>query len=761
MTNYAENLNEEQQRAVNTTDGPLLVIAGAGSGKTRVITHRIIHLLALGVDPSQILALTFTNKAAAEMRERVFTKTNAHILITTFHSLGARLLRETIHNLGYSNNFTIYDQDDSDTLLQRCYKKLYPENSSEDAKSALQSARKYISKIKGSALAPTQTLVKARNSESLENDKPFSDADEEDFHLQLFESYQKNLKENNAVDFDDLLHLPLKILIDFPFILQKYQDLWKYLLIDEYQDSNGAQNQLAKLLVGKSHNLCVVGDPDQAIYSWRGASMRNIMEFKLDYPDAEIISLEQNYRSRSHILDAANGVISHNRIRYEKDLRGSRGPGDKICLYTASTERNEAEHVIRKIKELHSENHIPWNQIVIFYRTHAQSMPYEDRLLANHIPYQVVGGTSFYQRKEIKDILALLRMASSNSDSLSFQRSILFAAKGIGQVTIDKLIHASAQDGIPLFEFCERLTEMNSPKPMRITQKQHQSLKHFVKIIQDLRADKTSIPISQLIAKAITISEYLNFLQKEKDSFEERQANLNALISKASDMESSSASPALEQFLEELSLRSTLDETDKDKSGVLMMTIHNSKGLEFDSVFIVGLEEGLFPHANSLENADSLEEERRLFYVGMTRARERLFISLAQQRTWWGAVRFPKPSSFLIEIPEDHVQIVENAKSQPRAKSIALTDIEISSSKSHESPNYIEDEPFSDEYEHQEELNVGDAVIHNTYGYGTITRVYTSGGTLNYKVFFSKDNREKTVMPQYAKLKKAADEYFD
>lgn len=639
-------LNQEQQEAVETIYGPLLVLAGAGSGKTRVVTYRIAHLLAEGIHPSSILAVTFTNKAADEMKERVKAMSEANVLICTFHSLGARILRESIHFLGYQRSLTIYDSNDVEKLLKACLAEL-DIGVSLDAKQLLSK----ISQAKNSMQSPEDVATDLPD----ELKRGFSEA---------YKKYQEKLKSCNAVDFDDLLYLPAKLFKEFPEVLSEYQQRWSFLLVDEYQDTNAAQYAMINQLVAKHKNLCVVGDPDQSIYSWRGANISNILDFELNFPDAKVIHLEQNYRSRSNILNAANMLIRHNTGRYEKKLWSDRGPGEKIKHLTTDTERWEAEFIAQEILSHYRFHNRPYNHMAVFYRTNAQSRALEDRFLAHQIPYVIVGGVSFYQRREIKDILAFLRLVQSEADFISFLRTINIPKRGFGDATIEKIRLGATQQGCSLLSFCGMLID-DAPgwsinHPVRLSSKQRQALKAYLRILSELREICKECSLKELVAQAIELTGYLEHLKSEPDTLEERKENLNALINKAMEWEFSASEPSLDGFLEELSLKSSLDEAEISTDQVRLMTIHNSKGLEFDVVFLAGLEEDLFPHANSRGCDLALEEERRLCYVGMTRAKELLYLSDVRQRFLWGATRSQRPSRFLREIPLEYVERIKS-----------------------------------------------------------------------------------------------------
>lgn len=630
-----EDLNPAQKMAVETLDGPLLVIAGAGSGKTRVVTLRIANLLGHGVPASKILGLTFTNKAAGEMKERVKALTQSDVLISTFHSLGARILRESIEVLGYKRGFTIYDEEDVDRLLKTCIEEVR----GQCGKGEVKTYRSMISAAKNSL----QTPEAARNN---------------DFSA-VYEKYQSKLIECNAVDFDDLLYLTVRLFREHPQVLSYYQERWSHLLIDEYQDTNHVQYEMVNLLVSKSRNLCVVGDPDQSIYSWRGANIRNIMCFEQDYPGAKVVSLDRNYRSSNNILNAANALISKNYGRYEKKLWSDLGDGEKIALFAADTERHEAMFIADKVLQYSLGHSIPMSQMVVFYRTNAQSRALEDYFLYRRIPYAVIGGISFYQRREIKDVLALLRMAHSGSDFIAFDRTINLPKRGIGDSTIEKIRGGASEEKMPILQFCEHVLAGNSVQtPLKLSAKQKEGLQDYCNAIRAIHNTAQTEPLSSIVRAAIDHSRYLKYLEEDKETYQDRKENLGALISKAAEWEVTVENPTLEAFLEELSLRSSADEADTSHDRVNLMTLHNGKGLEFTVTFLAGLEEDLLPHINSKDIPDAQEEERRLCYVGITRAKRHLFLTHCRLRQMWGVTRFQQPSRFLKELPQQLIQKV-------------------------------------------------------------------------------------------------------
>lgn len=687
-------LNPQQELAAQHVEGPLLVLAGAGSGKTRVVTHRIARLLDLGILPSDILAVTFTNKAADEMRTRIRALKHVQVLASTFHSLGARILRESIHVLGYKQDFTIYDEEDSEKLLKSCLEQLQIP----DEKGFLRKVRHLISAAKNDLIDPEEA------------DREFAE---------MYLLYQKKLRECNAVDFDDLLYLTVKLLSEHEDVRNLYQKRWLFVLIDEYQDTNLAQYTIAKILVEGHKNIFAVGDPDQSIYSWRGARYQNILNFENDFPGAKVITLDQNYRSTNFILQGANALIQHNDDRFDKKLWSALGDGSKIGVYVAQNEREEAQFVANRI--LQESLHYPLNDIAIFYRTNAQSRAFEDALLAKRINYQIIGGLSFYQRKEIKDLLAYLKMIISNTDLISFLRTINLPKRGLGLSTLEKLIEAAAQKNEAIFTFCEEIVER--PDLFKLGLKQREGLRDYVKTVHALREKRASLRLHELLSETISLTRYLTYLQEDPESFQDRKENIDELIGKASEWEEQETSASLPKFLEELSLRTTTEENALAPS-VKLMTLHNSKGLEFDVVFLVGLEEDLLPHINSKEDEKAIEEERRLCYVGMTRAKRRLYLCSAIYRYMWGVARFMRPSRFLKEVPAQYLESL--------------------------SPIHLhKEEPFE---ESMEGFAPGDEVLHREFGRGVVRKAYQGSFGITYEVHFPESETTRTLVAKYAKL---------
>ncbi|MCB1081917.1 MAG: UvrD-helicase domain-containing protein [Chlamydiia bacterium] len=703
-------LNAQQQIAAEHLEGPMLVLAGAGSGKTRVVTCRISHLLSVGVPSSEILALTFTNKAADEMRMRIKQMADQYVLTSTFHSLGARILRESIHVLGYRSDFTIYDDKDSLELLKTCLASM----GYKDEKGLLKSVRMGISNAKNDLLSPNDLSL--------------------DFHSyadqilkDVFIAYQEKLKEYNALDFDDLLYLTVKLFRESRETLALYQKRWTFILIDEYQDTNAAQYFMTKLLVGERNNIFVVGDPDQSIYSWRGANIHNILDFEKDYDNAQVITLEQNYRSTANILEGANALINHNEARYEKRLWSDLGAGEKINVYIAQNEKEEALFVVEELTRKACDQNLPLRECVIFYRTNSQSRPFEDALLRYQIPYIIYGGLSFYQRREIKDILSLLRMTVSDSDFLAFARTINLPKRGIGQTTLEKLREGATDAQLPILTYVRKLLsgEMGGVK---LTKRHEEGIKDYLHVIGHLKSlIAAKSPIEELVQAAIETSGYERVLKEDPESYEDRKGNLEELINKGAEWSAERENPTLVQFLEELSLKSTLDESPAHDS-VRLMTLHNGKGLEFALTFVVGMEEDLFPHINSKDSPEALEEERRLCYVGMTRAKQFLYLTASTYRFMWGISKVMLPSRFLKEIPPHFLRPLQVQEKE-------------------EESNWAEEEGF----------RVGTLVFHKDFGKGVVKKSYTTSMGLTYDVEFLESNTTRSLVGKYAKFKVCTD----
>lgn len=716
-----EGLNPEQRAAAQHLEGPLLVLAGAGSGKTRVVTRRIVHLIDSGVDPSAILGLTFTNKAASEMRLRVRNATAADVLISTFHSLGARILRESIHHLGYDTNFSIYDEDDALKVIQGCGDDL----GMAFDRSEVKQLKQQISKAKNSLIYPDKVVETSRGSQL----------------GMIYRCYQERLKRYNAVDFDDLLFLPVELFYEHPEVLEYYQNRWRYVLVDEYQDTNQAQYDFVRKLVAKSHNLFVVGDPDQSIYSWRGAEISNILNFQEDYPNSKLVRLEQNYRSTSRILEAANALVQRNVDRYEKKLWSDLGEGEKISYYYSEDEKTETRFIADRIKQ-HQEEGVDASDIAIFYRTNFQSRAFEDRFLSEGIPYVIVGGISFYQRKEVKDVISYLRLIQSDDDVVAFERTVNTPKRGLGASSVEKLRQAAEERQQPILELCRDVVSDSISEP-RLGPKQKKALKEFMEVISAVRGMRSYATITEIVRSIIHLTGYMNELKKDQETFQDRHDNVEELLSKASEWDEV-PDASLNDFLEELSLKSNLDELNEDEPRVNLMTFHSGKGLEFTVVFMVGLEEDLFPHVNSRDDAKALEEERRLCYVGMTRAKRHLYLSHAKVRILWGSKRKMQPSRFLNEIPSEYLQVLRKSPSvqahaRSRSKGPQSTRLPKGFEKRMDAKRAIE-------------FKEGDTVFHPTFGIGQIRSIYQGSAGLTFNVFFPKDHAERTILPAYTTL---------
>ena len=649
-------LMPQQLQIVKTLDRPLFVSAGAGSGKTKVLTCRIAHLLELGVAPYRILAITFTNKAAKEMKERVTNLVGAQadsIWLSTFHSFCAKLLRFEVDGFhGYTRNFTIYDSSDQLVLVKDCLKKLNLDDKQFMPRSVL------------------GTISSAKNV--LMDAKAFA-AKASDFYEQkvadVYALYQEKLRENNAVDFDDLLFLAVRLLQEKEDVREKYQSRFQYILVDEYQDTNHAQYALTKILAARWRNICVVGDADQSIYAWRGADIRNIIDFTRDYPDAASIKLEQNYRSTKTILHAANAVIDNNESRPKKTLWTENPAGNKIIHYQAQTEHDEADYIAGVIYNRHEISHEPYGDMAILFRTNAQSRVLEEKLMRYAIPYTMVGGTKFYDRKEIKDVLAYLRLLYNPEDSLSLTRIINVPKRNIGATTMEHVAAYAEEQGISLFE------ALSSTDEIPVTKRARTSLENFAAMIFDLLNDIEGKDVLSLIETVIKQTGYGDMLDKEAEhdpQGESRKENVGEFLSVAKDYMDSNPDGNLQDFLENVALVSDVDDFESSDSKVTLMTLHAAKGLEFPVVFLTGLDEGLFPHSRTLLDPAQVEEERRLAYVGITRAERQLYVTNAITRTMYGRISAYMPSRFLAEIPPQLMEDYHRKSAMPQSRTTAV-----------------------------------------------------------------------------------------
>ena len=624
-----EGLNEEQLDAVKTTDGPLLVLAGAGSGKTKVLTTRIAYLIESGVEPYNILAITFTNKAAKEMKERVFKLVGEvkDIQISTFHSFGLYIIKRHYNLLGYERNFTILDGDDSLVLVKNIVKEMGLNTDDYNPKAI----RNKISGAKNELVYP-------------EEYEKYAGTDFEEIVCKVYKKYEERLKNNNSVDFDDLLILPIKLFSVYKDILKMYQERFKYILVDEYQDTNRVQYILVNMLAARYKNICVVGDNDQAIYSWRGSDYRNILNFEKDYPELKSVMLEENYRSTGNILKAANEVIKNNKIRKDKNLWTKHEEGSKIRYHRASDEKDEASYVVKEIKNLLYDG-VRREEIAVLYRTNAQSRNIEEAMLRENIPYKVIGSFYFYNRKEIKDLISYLKLIYNKNDDISLVRIINVPKRGIGDKTISNLSDKSFKLNKCIYDVIETGKEQE-----------------FKKIIEELKENSKDATLTELVDLILDKTGIRKELETEKTvDAEIRLSNLEEFKSITRTYEENSDSPTLEEFLEEISLVADMNEHKNETNVVTLMTVHAAKGLEFDYVFVIGMEEGLFPHLNSMETED-LEEERRLCYVAITRAKKKLWLINAKSRMIYGKHDNYFPSRFISEIPDEYLEKDENKK---------------------------------------------------------------------------------------------------
>ena len=733
MNPIFDTLNDRQCEAVNHTEGPLLITAGAGSGKTKVLTCRIAHLLELGVSPYRILAITFTNKAAKEMKERVQNLVGAQadsIWLSTFHSFCAKLLRFEIDGFhGYTRNFTIYDSSDQMVLIKECLKKLNLDDKQFTPRSVL------------------ATISAAKNV--LMDAKAFARQAEDFFQQKVSEAYdlyQAKLKENNALDFDDLLFLAVRLLEEKDDVREKYQERFQYVLVDEYQDTNHAQYALTKILAAQWRNICVVGDADQSIYAWRGADIRNIIDFTRDYPDAASIKLEQNYRSTKTILNAANAVIDNNESRPRKTLWTENPSGNKVIHYQAQTEHDEADYIAGAIYNRHEISHEPYGDMAILIRTNAQSRVLEEKLMRYAIPYTMVGGTKFYDRKEIKDVLAYLRLLYNPEDSLSLTRIINVPKRNIGATTMEKVAAYAEGEGISLFE------ALSSPDAIPVTKRAQTALENFAAMIFDLLNDIDGMDVLSLIEKVIKDTGYGEMLDKDAEhdpQGESRKENVGEFLSVAKDYMDSNPDGNLQDFLENVALVSDVDDFESSESKVTLMTLHSAKGLEFPVVFLAGLDEGLFPHSRTLMDPEQIEEERRLAYVGITRAERQLYVTNAITRTMYGRISAYMPSRFLGEIPPELVEEYKRKSAMPQSRmtavpgqqrvSILSKPVATSLPKKHAVTN---------------SFVKGDKVRHKIWGIGTVLDVIGDGPNMQMKIQFPTKGVRQVVV-KYAPLEKA------
>ena len=718
------SLNNNQRAAVEAVNNPILIFAGAGSGKTRVLAYKIAYLLDQEiVGPENVLAVTFTNKAAAVMRERVtglIKEKHVSLNIGTFHSICAKILRNDIKYLGFTSDFAIYDATDQVALLKVVMAEIgVPKNSIMP-----KTARNRISYYKNKLLSHNEAMKKARTIQ----DRTIVD---------IYKVYQKALKENNALDFDDLLNYPLEIFEDHPKVLDKYRKKWKYILVDEYQDTNRAQFLLVKMLAEKHKQICVVGDDDQSIYGWRGADIRNILDFGKVFPNCEVFTLQDNYRSTQQILTAATAVVEKNKDRADKNLSAINGEGENLGLIETHDETEEADAVISALEKEIKINKRTFNDFAVLYRTNVQSRALEDSFLRNGIPYKIVGGTRFYNRKEVKDLLSYLRLIVNLKDTISLRRVINFPPRGIGLKTVDKCVLQAKKDKKELFDV------LNNPEPMNIRGKQGDSLVKFHDLIKKYNDLLTKINASELVRALVDETEILKYY-KRQDTIQdqERYANVMEVLNSIDEFMERNPGTLLHDFLEEVSLLTDIDDWNEDENHVTMMTVHSAKGLEFPVVFVTGLEDGLFPLSGALNERNLMEEERRLFYVALTRAQQMVYLLYATERrrtgsdSWAGLV-----SRFVREVPE---QFLENISfSSAMTRKIVATKTGNLKMKVKRTVTTFAD------------FKVGDQVEHGIFGEGEIMALSGSGENQRVGVVF-KDGLKKKLIVKFAKLKKLA-----
>jgi DNA helicase-2/ATP-dependent DNA helicase PcrA len=709
-------LNPPQREAVTTTKGPVLVLAGAGSGKTRVIAHRIAYLLAVeGVNPRHVLAVTFTNKAAAEMRHRVedllLPAGIRPPLIATFHSACVRILRERATQAGLRASFVIYDEDDRQSLVKEALRELDFDERTLTPSTVVHR----ISHCKNQMLSPADVEQLARTPR-------------EERIASLYRLYEEKLRAAGALDFDDLLLRVVRLLETVPEALRWYRAVWTHVLVDEYQDTNRAQYRIVQLLTEEHRNLCVVGDPDQSVYRWRGADLRNILDFEKDYPDCRVVTLEQNYRSTKRILDIASAVIVNNTARKDKRLWTENREGDRALVYRAWDENEESAFVAQKIRAAQRDGRA-YREIAVFYRTNAQSRVLEDALRRAAIPYLIVGGVRFYERREVRDVVAYLRLVANPFDDVAFRRAVAAPARGIGKATLDRLADGARAAGASLLAMCAAL-------PADITGKPRRALEDFARLVARLAERRTSLAVPALIDEVCAASGYRDALKAERTAeAEARLENLEELVAASEELMATAPAAGvepvtLEAFLDSVALVADTDELDAEAGGVTLMTLHSAKGLEFPVVFLTGLEEGVFPHSRSMLEPEELEEERRLCYVGITRAREQLVLSYALHRRIQG-YGVAEPSRFLLEIPEEQLELVNARRPDPVRVPVSAA----------AEPAADEDFPF----------RLGAKLRHARWGEGLLVGIQREGADVIATVHFASVGRKRLSL-QYAHL---------
>lgn len=723
------SLNEMQKKAVETTEGPLLVLAGAGSGKTTVLVNRVEHIIKSGLaEPWQVLAITFTNKAAGELRERLVKAVGEEansVWAFTFHSCCTRILRRHGGYIGFSSHFTIYDTDDQKRVIKQCQKHLGIEDKFLNHKSILAE----ISRAKDSLIFPEE--YKASTANDFRKAKI----------AQCYELYESELKKSDAMDFDDIIFNTVKLLQENKDVREYYQNRFKYVMVDEYQDTNHAQYVLTSLLADKYKNICVVGDDDQSIYRFRGATIENILSFEKHYKGAEVIRLEENYRSTQNILDAANAVISNNKNRKGKTLYTNLGTGSKIILNTAMNESEESQFIIDEILN-NVKNGMKLSDHAILYRMNAQSRNLEVMLTKSGISHRIIGGHRFFDRKEIKDIISYMAVINNPSDNVRLQRIINVPKRAIGETMFANILEIATGLGISAFEVCERADEFQKTSRSASKLMSFASMiKHFQQCLEE------KMPLPDLLQEVLEVTKYMDYLNEDPETFDDRSNNIKELSSMFIKYQEESDEPDLSAFLEDVALISDIDSYNEDEDAVVLMTLHSAKGLEFPVVFIPGMEEGIFPGAQSMFSEEELEEERRLAYVGITRAKQKLYLVNARQRMLYGTTSRNMASRFLREIPLSVTEDVSlTAYSNPAVAKVNSTSASSSASHSFgQAGNFAEKSNV--------EFKLGDTVIHKTFGRGTVLSLKPMGNDILMEIAFDKAGTKK-MMANFARLEK-------
>lgn len=762
MQNILEGLNEKQYDAVINSDGPCLVIAGAGSGKTKVLTHKIAYLMQeKNVKPWNILAITFTNKAANEMKQRVEAivgEAAKDMWIGTFHSICVRILRRYIDRIGFESSFVIFDTSDQRTLIKDCLKQL----NIDDKMFTDRSVQFEISNAKNEMLEPH--TYSARANGDFRKEKIAS----------IYELYQKRLKENNAIDFDDIINFTIKILTENPDVLEYYSEKFKYVLVDEYQDTNKAQFMLVSILAARYGNITVVGDNDQGIYSFRGADISNILNFEKDFPGTKIIKLEQNYRCTGNILNAANAVIKNNEVKYDKKLWTENEIGNLPQICQAEDEYDEARFIVQQINHLRREEYYKYSDFAILYRMNTQSRAIEEILVREDIPYKIIGGLKFYERKEIKDIIAYLRLINNSNDNLSLRRIINEPKRGIGKTSLDNVQQISEQNGISMYEVIKHAEEYGLNRVFL-------NSREFIQVIEELKQEKDKLTVSELIKQTLNKTGYTRALETENTiEAENRIENLEEFLTVAIEFEEQSAENTLSEFLEGITLSSDIDNMEEDQDSVTLMTLHSAKGLEFPVVFLVGMEEGIFPGYKSIGEPKELEEERRLCYVGITRAKNNLYFTCAKRRTIFGSTSCNAISRFINEIPSNLLQgadeLENNTKSnfkdneynwEYKNSGAKITSYNVNSKKGESilstsnknnsgftfrtAESFLNTLNKTDNNIDLSKYEAGKRVYHKKFGEGTINYVEKEGEDLKVDISFDKVGH-KRLMAKFAGL---------